>query len=206
MKKVLFIVVLIAGSLAGFSQNMDDIKEMTGKNQFKKAKDAIDKFLGNPKNASNAESFFYKGNIYNRLSHDSTVSPADAMSYKIAAFEAFKKNQELDKLDLYMISENHVSYFDLYNGFFDLGAKAFNLHNYEGAFNGFTNALQVEDYVRSKGYEVNAFKFPLLDTALVLNAAISAKQAKNDDAAITYYRQLADANLSKDNNIDIYLF
>lgn len=206
MKKVCFMVALFAANLTGISQNLDEINDLMGKFKYKEAKLEIDKFLKDNKNASKSDGWYFKGRIYNSLSKDSSVSMADALNYKVEAFSALKKLQEMDKMDIRLKLENYTSYFDLYNGFFDIGAKDFNSNDFSGAFDGFKNALLVEDYVRGKGYEVNGFKFPVLDTALVLNTAIAAKQAKNMEAAAEYYKKLEAANLSSQNNIDIYLF
>ena len=206
MKKVCFIVIFLSWSILGFSQKLKNIDDLMGKFQYKAAKEAIDKFLVDPKNASDAEALYYKGRIYNSLSRDSTQSMEDSYSYKSESFSTYKKLQEIDKLDIRLKLENYISYFDLYNGLFDIGAKAFNQKKFELSFNGFKTALLVEEYIRSKGYEVSGFKFPVLDTSLVLNTAIAAKQAKNEEAAEKYYKTLADANLKSENNIDIYLF
>ena len=204
MKKISLILLLLTGSLISIAQSLDEINELMGKFEYKKAKEGIDKYLGDPKNAAKSDGWYFKGRIYNALSKDSLVSIEDAMNYKLGAFNAFKKYQELDAKDIRFILENHISYFDLYNGFFDIGAKAFNGNNYETAFNGFKNAALVEDYIRLKGYETNGFKFSSLDTSLVLNTAIAARNAKKDDDAAIYYKQLADANLTAGNYLDVY--
>lgn len=206
MKRLCFIAVILSGYFSGFSQSLEEINDLMGKGDFRKAKEGIDKFMSSAKNAAASDGWYFKGRVYNSFSKDSSLSMEDALKYKIEAFNDFKKVQGMDKLDIRLKVENYLSYFDLYNGFFDMGAKAFNAHKFEGAFNGFTNALVVEDYVRDKGYEVNGFKFPVLDTSLVLNTAIAARQAKNTEGAVKYYKMLSDANLNKENNMDIYLY
>ena len=205
MKRFSFILMLVLGSMVSLAQELDEINEMMGKSQYRKAKDAIDKLLSNQKNAGKADVWYFKGRIYNALSRtDTTLAVDDVIKYKMEAFDAFKKYQQLDNKDLRFKLENYLSYFDIYNGLFDQGAKAFNMKNYDVAYNSFKNALLVEDYVRAKDYSTNGFKFPVLDTSLVLNTAIAAKQAKKEEEALPYYMMLANANLTADNYKEIY--
>ena len=120
------------------------------KQQYAAAKVAIDKYISDPKNAASAETWYYKGRIYNSLSRDTTIAKADAYNYKLTAFEAFKKNQQLDKLDLRMNTEFYKSYLDLYLGFYDLGAQNFNLKNFPASFNAFSKSQELENFILSK--------------------------------------------------------
>ncbi len=206
MKKYCFFMLLLFLSAVSFGQSLDDISKLMLLQQNKKAKEGIDKFLSDTKNAAKAEGWFYKGRIYNAISKDSGTSSTDALKLKSDAFEAFKKYQQIDAKDLSFIAENHASYFDLYNGYFDIGAKEFNNKNFPVSLEGFKNALLVEDYVRTKGYEYNGFKFPVLDTSLITNAAIAATQAKDEAAAASFYRKLTDANVSGEAYLNIYQY
>jgi len=198
--------MLAFGSNIAFGQSLKEINTLTTLMQYKKAKDAIDKFLADPKNAANAEAWYYKGKIYNGVSKDSGTAPTESMRLKKEAFEALKKYQQMDPKEPQLINDKYGTYFDLYNGYFDIGAREFNSKNYSVSFEGFKNALEVEDFVRSKGYDYNGFKFPVLDTSLILNAAITANQSKDEAAAVTYYRKLTDANLSSDQYLSVYQY
>lgn len=206
MKKYFVLATLLLAGVAGFSQSLDDINKYMMLGQNKKAKELVDKFLTEAKNANKADAWFYKGRIYNDLSKDSAMNAADAMKLKLEAFEAFKKYQTLDPKDVSFKNENYVSYFALYNGFFDLGAREYGAKNYSGAFEGFKNALIVEDYVRSKNYEYNGYRFPALDTSLIQNTAMAASQAKDEASAIAYYRKLTDANVGGEQFLNIYQY
>ncbi len=206
MKKYCFFTVLLFTCSFVFGQSLDDINKFMLLQQNKKAKEMVDKFLTEPKNAAKGEGWYYKGRIYNALSKDSTATPSDAMKLKLDAFEAFKKYQQLDAKEESFIAEKHGSYFDLYNGLYDIGAKEFNGKNFANSFEGFKNALAVEDYVNAKGYDYNSYKFPKLDTPLVINTAVAANQAKNEDAAVSYYRKLTDASVSGQQYLNIYQY
>jgi len=206
MKKYCFLMMLVFASVLGFGQSLSDVNDLLGKSQYKKAKEAIDKHLSDTKNAAKADGWYYKGRVYNAYSKDSSLSPAEAMKLKMDAFEAFKKYQQMDSKELSFLLENHVSYFDLYNGFFDIGAREFNNKNFSGSFEGFKNALTVEEYIKSKNYEYSGFKFSNLDTSLVQNIAMAANNAKDEVSAVKYYRKLTDANLKGEQYLNIYVF
>ena len=206
MKKYCFFMILLFASAVSFGQSLDDINKLMLLMKNKQAKEGIDKFLSEPKNAAKAIGWFYKGRIYNAFSKDSGTAPMDALKLKTEAFEAFKKYQQLDAKQENFKQENYASYFDLYNGYFDIGAKEFNSKRFSSSFEGFKNALLVEDYVRSKGYEYNGFKFAPLDTSLVLNTAIAAGNAKDEETSIIYYRMLTDANVPGENFLNVYQF
>ncbi len=206
MKKYCFFMMLLFAGVVSYAQSLEDINKLMVLSQNKKAREAVDKFLSDPKNAAKPIGWFYKGRIYNSLSKDSGTITTDAIKLKTEAFEAFKKYQTLDPKDQNFKDENYASYFDLYNGYFDIGAKEFNSKNYTTSFEGFKNALVVEDFVKGKGYEYNGFKFPVLDTSLILNTAIAAGQAKQETASISYYEKLTDANLTSDQYLNIYQY
>lgn len=206
MKKYCFFIMLLFAGTVSKGQTLQEINEMMGKSQYKKAKEGIDKFLNDPKNAAKADGWFYKGRIYNSLSKDSAVAPGEALKLKTDAFEAFKKYQQMDAKEVSFILENHGSYFDLYNGYFDIGAKEFNNKNFAASFEGFKNAIVIEEFVRSKGYDYNGFKFPVFDTALILNTAIAAGNAKDTVSSVSYYKKLTDANLATEQYLNIYQY
>ncbi|MBS1512192.1 MAG: hypothetical protein JST86_15190 [Bacteroidetes bacterium] len=206
MKIYCFLTMLLLAGFAAKSQNLDDIKKLVYLNQNAKAKDAIEKFLGETKNQSKADVYYYKGRVLNNLSRDSGVSTADAMKLKNESLEAFKKYQSLDAKEPLLSGDKYAHFFDLYNGYFDIGAKEFSAKDYKASFDAFKAALDVEDYVRSKNYDYNGFKFPPLDTSLVMNTAIVANNAKDEASAALYYSKLTDANLKAPQYLSVYQF
>jgi hypothetical protein len=100
--------------------------------------------------------------------------------------------------------ETYNSYLDLYFGFYDLGAKEFNSKNFNGALESFKKSNEVKDYILAKKYTYAQITLYPLDTALVLNTAASAVQAKKEDEAVVYYRKLTDANVSGKDYLEIY--
>ncbi len=204
MKQISTACLLLFFSISSMAQSLDDINNMMGKQQFKEAKTAIDAFLANPKNSSKGDAWYYKGRVYNSLSHEKTTSREEAYDLKMQALEAFKKTSELDSKDMRLKVEGYRSYLDVYYGLFDLGANFYNDKEYEKSYNAFRNALNVKDFILAKQYDFPDAKFYPLDTALVLNTAIAAMQFKNDSGAVAYYRILTDGNVSGDSYRDVY--
>ena len=196
MKKLCFFSFVLFVAASAGAQSLDDIGKLMEKNKYDAAKVSIEKYIADPKNVTSAEAWYYKGRIYNSLSKDSTVAKQDAYNYKQTAFDAFKKNQQLDKLDLRMKSEFFKSYLDLYLGFYDLGAQNFNLKNYPAAYNAFSKSQEMENFILSKNYLYDEIKLNKLDTALVMNIAASALQASDTLNAVINYRRITDAGIT----------
>ena len=207
MQKIIFTALLAIMSIGLYAQKIDDVKKLISDSKWEEAKVKVDAFLANEKNASKAEGWYYKGVIYNELAKDSTKTAAlGGVDGRMEAFKAFQKYIEMDPKTVLMTLEQNVRVFDIYNGYFDLGAKAFNTKNYDEAYTNFKNASIVEDYVAAKGYEYNNFKFPTMDTALIQNIALSALLAKKEDDAAVYYSKLADAKIKGEGFLEIYQF
>lgn len=204
MKKMYLLLVMMVSSMAGFTQSLDDIADMMAKKDFAGSKAAIDKYLSDEKNAAKAEAWYYKGRVYNSYSYEKSTPESELFGLKNAAFEAFKKNQMMDSKDVRMKIENYGSYLDLYYGFYDLGANLFNNRKYDDAFSAFKKALEVGEYILGKNYTYPQATIYKLDTALVLNTAISATQAKKEDESIAYYRRITDANVGGDGYKEVY--
>lgn len=206
MKKISILLMLAFFSMAGFSQSLDDIRDMLNKKDYAGAKTAIDKYLSDEKNTSKPEAWYLKGKTYNWYSNEKTAPEAELYNLKSAAFEAFKKSQLLDTKEVYLKLENYGSYLDLYFGLYDLGANLFNAKNYDAALNAFKKSLEIENFILGKQYVFTQATLHPLDTALVLNTAVAATQAKKTDEAVTYYRKLTDANVAGDGYKEVYEF
>ncbi len=206
MKKVLFLISLVALTNFSIAQSLDDIGKLIDSKKFAEAKAGIDKYVATEKNANNSDGFYYKGRIYNSLSREAATSKLDAYNYKITAFEAFKQNQTLDKKDFRMSLEFYNSYLDLYLGFYDIGAQLFNDKNYTAAYNSFAKAQEVENYILAKKYTYTEYKVNALDTSLILNTGAAALQAKDTASGINYYTKITDANLVGKDYEQVYQF
>lgn len=205
MQKFLLTLLFAMAGTTMFAQKIDDVTEQMGKQDWGKAKEAVDKFLANEKNAKNADGWYYKAHIYNNLSKDEKYKSL-VTDGKMDAFNAYKKYLEVEPKAIRGTLEQHVLLFDIYNGYFDEGAKSFNDKQFGKAYTGFKNALLVEEFISGKGMSYNGFAFPTFDTSLIQNIALSAYQDKNEDEAATWYQKLADKKIGGKDLMDVYQF
>jgi hypothetical protein len=205
MQKHLFALIITVASSGLFAQNIDDIKDLISKGQWDKAKASVDAFLTKEKNAAKWEGWFYKGVIYNEIAKSEQFKSL-APDGRMEALAAFKKYYELDPKAIQATLEQHVRLFDIYSGYFDLAAAEFNNKKYDEAYKNFKNAYTTEEYIASKGFEYNNFKFPEFDTTLIQNIALSAYMAKKEDEATVWYQKIAERKIAGKGNNDVYQF
>lgn len=201
MRKLILSAFLVAASTALLAQNLDDIKEKVDKGKYDEAKEKIDKALADPKGQNNANVWYYKAVVYGQLANDSTKNDMD---YRMEAFNALQKYQQLDPKNIMLTLTQNANFFQLYEGYYNTGVKAFNAKAYDKAFKDFTSALKIKDYVYTKGYEINGFKFAALDTNLLNLTGSAGMLAKQEDVAIPYFTMLADAKLKGADFKDVY--
>lgn len=204
MRKISIVSMLFFGSISAMSQTLEDVNKFLDKKQYREAKTAVDAVIANPKQATKSDPWYFKARVYNALSLDPTTPPDEAYDLKIQTFESLKKYQALDPKDIRLKFENYQSYLEVYLGMFDLGAKYFNEKQYDKAFNSFKYALDAKDFMIAKNYTYTNITLYPLDTALVLNTAISAMQSKNEEQTVKYYRMLTDANVSGESYMEVY--
>jgi hypothetical protein len=217
MQRFLLSLLIILGSSSLFAQSIEDIEEQVKKGEWDKAKASVDAFLAKEKNAIKSDGWWYKGLIYNEIAKSDKFKGL-APDARMDAFNAFKKYYELDAKSVRATLEQHVRMFDIYNGYFEQGVVNFGIadslfrkkdeagsvEKFAESYKNFKNALTVEEYIASKGYEYNGFRFPTFDTTLIQNIALSAYRAKKDDEAVVYYKKIADQKIAGKDNLDIY--
>jgi hypothetical protein len=203
MRRFLLSLLIVSAGTRLFAQSIDDIEEQFRKGELDKAKASVDGFLAKEKNLKNVDGWWYKGVIYNEIAKSDKYK-ALVPDGRMEAFKAFQKYYEMDPKSVRGTLEQHVRLFDIYNGYFDMGVADFGASKFEGAYDNFKNALLIEEYIGSKGYEYNGFKFPAFDTTLIQNIALSAYRAKKDDDAVIYYKKIADKKIAGKDNVDVY--
>lgn len=203
MQRFLLSLLIILSSSGLFAQTIEDIEAQFGKGELDKAKASVDAFLAKEKNQSKADGWWYKALIYNEIAKSEKYKSL-APEGRMEAFNAFKKYYELDPKSIRATLEQHVRLFDIYNGYFDIGVTSFGASKFDEAYAGFKNALMVEEYVSSKGFEYNGFRFPAFDTTLIQNIALSAYRAKKEDDAAVYFKKIADQRIAGKDNVDVY--
>ncbi len=205
MKKIIVVIFLLAGGCMLRAQSITEIKVYVYSNKFEKGKTELDKFLSNPANANNAEAWFYKAIVYNALSLDSARSFTDRYALNQGSFEAIKKYSQLDPKETLTKEEKNETIFNVYYVYYDFGVKAFNVKDYNGAYDNFKNALDVHDYIFTNNLEgPKGGKFATLDTALVWNLAILSNELKKNNEVFGYYKKIVDNNLHDPQYLEAY--
>jgi hypothetical protein len=204
MKQFVLFCLLALGLNTGMAQNMEDLFEMVQSGKYKEAKVAIDKYLSNPKKQTDPDGWYIKGRVYNALSRDSSLTFTQSYNLKMEAFEAFQKNQELDKKDVRMKMDEYISYFDIYAELYNAGIKNYNSKDFEGAYTAFKKTNEVKDFILSKNYKYDPMPLVAFDTALIMNIAICAHNANRDNEMYVYYQKIVDANIVGKDYKDVY--
>lgn len=200
MKKLLLTAMLATTVLGLSAQNLEKIKNNVKAKKYTEAKDQIETFLANEKNAKNLEAWYTKAKIYAEISQDPALA-ASVPDARAVAYETLRKYVDMDDKGqlVFLQLDNYKPIMDVYQGYFKAGADAYNGNKFEEAYGNFKNCLEVSDYMVSKKWSNLA-----LDTTVVLYAGISAEKSnKRDDAAI-YYSKLADAKVNGEGMVEIY--
>ena len=201
MKKILltgscFLIILSAL----FAQDPKKLKTYLEANpkQLDKAKAEVDGAIA--KNPSDPLALYYKSKVYAELAADPAfkVSVPDAREQ---AFDAFKKAIETDKdnkVYLVLAQDRYKPIFDLYTGYYDAGAAAFNngstssnKADFDQALTLFKSSDMVGRYIYSKKWALSE-----LDTQLVLTIGKAAINAGKKEEAALWLKKLADANIT----------
>lgn len=210
MKKILSTGLLFLIMLSGlFAQDSKKLKEYLDKKQYDKAKAEVDAAIA--KSPNDPLALYYKSKVYVALASDpqfKTTVP-DAREQAFDAFKRAADNDKDNKLLLVLTQDQYKPIFDLYTGYYDAGAAAFNTAagsgnkaDFDIALTQFKNADMVGSYIYSKKWALSQ-----LDTQLVLTIAKAAINAGKKDEAVTYLKKLADANITatKDDKVSYQL-
>jgi len=192
MKRILFLLlVCFSGSIAE-AQNHEQIKTMLTLGQYQKAKDELDKNMGNAKFTSKAEAYMLKAAIYAALSMDN-ANKATATGEQLAADAdaAFKKYKEMDQA-MSLISDPIYQNgpINLYSFFYSSGYNDYTKKSWQAGFEKLKKAVELSDLLISK----KIITAPL-DTNVLVLAGVTAAESKNNEAAALYYGRLADAKI-----------
>ncbi len=200
MKKIVFSLLFTFCVSFLFAQDMKKAQKYLADKQLDKAKTEIDGLLA--KDPSNGEALYMKAKVYGQIADSKEFSNLVTGDARAEALDAYKKaiaDSTNSKVTLMAVQDQYKALFDLYSGYYSAGAEAFNAaatagtkEGYEGAMNLFIKANDVGQYIAQKKYA----NIGAVDTTLVLNIGKSALNAKNDDAALKYFKMLADANIS----------
>src|SRR4028118_1849850 len=126
MKKILSTGLLFLIVLSGFAQDTKKLKEYLDKKQYDKARAEVDAALA--KAPADQFALYHKGKVYAAIAADPQFK-ATVPDAREQAFDAFKKALESEKDNkalLVAMQDQYKPIFDLYTGYYDAGAAAFN--------------------------------------------------------------------------------
>ncbi len=126
MRKLILSAFFLMASISLFAQKLDEVEDRVKKGKYVEAKEKIDAVLADAKNQKSANAWYYKGLVYTELAKDSSKTDMD---YRMEAFKAFKRYQELDPKNIMLTLQQNGSFFQLYEGYYNHGIKAFNQKN-----------------------------------------------------------------------------
>ena len=201
MRKVVLSALFVASALALNAQRVSDVQKRISENKFTEAKETIDKILATEKGQKDANAWYYKAVVYNRLAKDTTV---DNSAMRLEALNAYKKYQEMDPKNVMGTLEQNVTLFDIYSDYFNAAIKLHNNKEYVKASEYYKNALAAQQYIAENKFEYSGQSLPVLDTALTLYAGSAAYLAGDTATGITYFQRLADAKVGGKDYMDVH--
>lgn len=201
MKKLLLGILSFTGFITASAQDLQAIQRSIASNDYILAKKQIDSFFSDKKNTADAPAWYYKGRVYTE-----TVRQHDKSNYAALqeAFKSYKRYQELDQKNKLMQLNDNVDLFQLYDLSYNIAADYYNDRNYELAYNHFKTALDVEEYIRKKGFSFQGKTFPSLDTSLLNLIGSAAYLSDRQEEAIPYFERLANAKIADDEYKGVY--
>ncbi|MBK9570209.1 MAG: hypothetical protein IPO53_10000 [Chitinophagaceae bacterium] len=204
MKKFLLLTTLISFVvLDAAAQSLESIKTELAINQFKKAKEDIDKAMSNTKFASKAEAYILKTTIYAGLAMDDATKNTSAGDQLTSEAEAaFKKYREMEPA---MTLINDPIYqngpINLYASYYSSGYQNYQTKNWPVSFEKLKKAVEMSDLLISKKVLTMT-----LDTNVLILAGIAAENNSNKDEAVKYYGRLADNKITGDGFESVYRY
>jgi hypothetical protein len=99
---------------------------------------------------------------------------------------------------------NNVDLFQLYDLGYNMAVDFYNEKDYEPAYNFFRITLDVEEYIRKKGFSFQGKTLPGLDTSLINLTGSAAYLSNKEEEAIPYFERLANAKITGDDYKGVY--
>lgn len=203
MKTVFSLLLISCYVLTTQAQNYDQIKTMLTLGQYQKAKEDIDKNMGNAKFTSKPDAYMLKAATYAALAMDNNNrNTATGLQLANEAEAAFKKYREMDpegKLIGDLVYQNGPV--NLYSFFYSAGYNDYSTKSWQSAYEKLKKAVELSDLLIAKKIITVA-----VDTNVLILAGITAEQSKNEDDAARFYARLVDAGVAGDEFESIYRY
>lgn len=203
MKKLLLSLTVLLTAFLVQAQNYDNIKNLMILQQYKKAKEDVDKAWGNAKFTAKPEAYILKASIYSGLASDAATKGTPAGDQLLADAEvAFAKYKEMDpQMTLLTDPVYQNGPINIYSGLFAAGYKDYEAKKWQEGFQKFKKVVELSDMlIAKKIITVTA------DTNSLLLAGITAESAGLKEEAVKYYGRMADLRASGPGFDGIYRF
>ena len=203
MKKFLLLVTAFAFAFLSQAQNYDAAKNLMILQQYRKAKEEVDKGMSNAKYTSKPEAYILKASIYGGLAQDKTVSTTPEAEQLISEAEkAFAKYREMDpSLTLMKDAVYQNAPVNIYSSLYSSGYKDYEKKNWQSSYDKFKKVVDYADLMIKE----KILSVPVDTNGLIL-AGITAESSDHKDDAAKYYSRLADLKLSGEGYESLYRF
>lgn len=195
MKKITFTILGAVFALVSFSQRsnvtaawnyMNYYQNGDGVENLEKAKAAIDQAVLDEKTSIEAKTWYYRGQVYQLIFSDSTLQAQHDMA-QAEAVKSYKKVFEMNDPKFKTWNDLTKYLLALGPGSFNAAITQYEAKNYEQAYKYFASIADINEILEAKDVKPNIE----LDKALG-NAALSAENGGNTDAAISAYKKLSE--------------
>lgn len=203
MKKNTLLTLFLLFAFLVNAQSYESIKNTVILTQYKKAKEDLDKAMGNPKFTSKPEAYILKTLIYATLSMDNAIkNTATGDQLADDGDAAFKKYKEMDppmSLVSDLVYQNGP--INLYTSYYSSGYNDYSAKKWDNAFTKLKKAVVYSDLLIEKKL-LNI----TIDTNVLILAGITAEKSNHKDEAAAYYSRLADKKITGDGFESVYHF
>jgi hypothetical protein len=203
MRRILFLLLVSSAALVSQAQDYAPIKTLLTLGQYQKAKEDVDKNMGNAKFTSKAEAYMLKSAIYAALAMDNanknTPTGAQLANDAEAAFRKYKEMDASMALLADPIYQNGP--INLYSFFYSVGYSDYSAKRMDAGFDKLRKAVDMSDVLLAKKIIVAP-----IDTNVLILAAITAESSKHSDDAARYYTRLADAKIAGKDYESVYRY
>lgn len=204
MKKIKLFSLLLLSAFMVKAQRYEAAKNYLVLQQYKKAKEEVDKGMTNTKYASKPEAYALKTVIYATLAMDSATRAAGQSEQLLKEAEAaFARYKEMEP-DLSLMAKDPIYQngpINIYASLFSSGFKDYENKNWKPAAEQFKKVVEYSDFLIDK-----KFITVTVDTNSLLLAGITTESAGMKDEAAKYYGRLADLGVAGEGYEGIYRF
>ncbi|MEO5908737.1 MAG: hypothetical protein ABIR50_03205 [Ginsengibacter sp.] len=202
MKKIVLPVLFSFLVTLTFGQDIKKANSYVNDKKYEKSKTEIDGILA--KDPNNTEALYLKSKVYSAMADSSAFKSLFTGDPYQESLDAFKKaiaDSNNMKVRLLVVKDNYQPIFGVYAGYYGEAANAFNdaaTSNNKPDTAGFAKAMDLFIKANEVGQYISQNKWATIgkvDTTLVLNIAKSALNAKKDETARKYFKEIADAHI-----------